>query len=569
MRSRPTTRHGILQAGPASDEVLSPLPSESLLQADRTAGLFAIAQVPSEKSLDLARRSFVRRSVAFCATAIILMWAACFVAYTHFWDKSNTPYSSARSTSVHIPEVPFDVRRAAESSRTNTRSGVIPNIQAAWSAITDAARQPAGTSFSESDGSSATSSDMLSAATDAAMTHSGNPSCPQQYPRMTVKELKTQRCYLFGGQPSNCKECRRGFNETSRDWVKHHPCELWSQTWAPEPWGRLVCPTWMVNKLHKEWLSRKWIEPLQLTPCDLWRFLGPSANYSGRTLWVVGDSQGQSMYDALKCFLHAFLTNVNVEDPFEKAPFAAANLTRPIMRLADKVQPKCKTLGPAGDPKDGQICFLRLNDWPNAIKPLALPFLAEVASHRDILVMNTGLHFSSTYEADLKEFAEWYVQNHRSLPFVIWKDTPPQHFDHVVGEYPAGTHPPFSCKPHAQGYLNVTADHSLVNWYDGTDQSLTQALHSVSQGGWRNKVAQSVLGNIGLPMSLTWNETQPLYLFHRSNGAGYECTHYCMPSAPQVWIHGLVQTLRSHVPQLNAHLGAQEFVDIAPSSWPH
>jgi hypothetical protein len=44
-----------------------------------------------------------------------------------------------------------------------------------------------------------------------------------------------------------------------------------------------------------------------------------------------------------------------------------------------------------------------------------------------------------------------------------------------------------SCKPHAQGYLNVTADHSLVNWYDGTDQSLTQALHSVSQGGWRNK----------------------------------------------------------------------------------
>jgi hypothetical protein len=44
------------------------------------------------------------------------------------------------------------------------------------------------------------------------------------------------------------------------------------------------------------------------------------------------------------------------------------------------------------------------------------------------------------------------------------------------------------------------------------------------------------MGEAGVAVSATWNETLPLWLYHRDNGAGYECTHYCAPSAPQVCI---------------------------------
>ena len=43
-----------------------------------------------------------------------------------------------------------------------------------------------------------------------------------------------------------------------------------------------------------------------------------------------------------------------------------------------------------------------------------------------------------------------------------------------------------------------------------------------------------------------------------------------MPScASQVWLYGLVQTLRRHVPQLNRHFGAQELSGIPAAEWPH
>ena len=37
----------------------------------------------------------------------------------------------------------------------------------------------------------------------------------------------------------------------------------------------------------------------------------------------------------------------------------------------------------------------------------------------------------------------------------------------------------------------------------------------------------------GIPVLDTWNQTTELYKFHRDNGHGYECSHYCFPSAPQ------------------------------------
>ena len=37
----------------------------------------------------------------------------------------------------------------------------------------------------------------------------------------------------------------------------------------------------------------------------------------------------------------------------------------------------------------------------------------------------------------------------------------------------------------------------------------------------------------GIPVLDTWNQTTELWKFHRDNGHGYECSHFCFPSAPQ------------------------------------
>lgn len=165
-----------------------------------------------------------------------------------------------------------------------------------------------------------------------------------------------------------------------------------------------------------------------------------------------------------------------------------------------QLHPKCKTLGAKGNPADGRICYIRADEW-KSIKVEALPLLAAVnASKRDILVwrrillqcallvtvtavslliassvfapwqcrafiaihflisecahggstriatqvMNTGLHYSATLEADLQEVAAWYLRGSATLPFLVWRDTPPQHFDTELGEYPGGQ-PPFTC----------------------------------------------------------------------------------------------------------------------------
>ena len=59
------------------------------------------------------------------------------------------------------------------------------------------------------------------------------------------------------------------------------------------------------------------------------------------------------------------------------------------------------------------------------------------------------------------------------------------------------------------------------------------------------QIANGVMRDAGVPLVETWNETLPLWEFHRDNGAGLECTHYCFPSAPQLWTYILFDTLRS------------------------
>lgn len=47
-----------------------------------------------------------------------------------------------------------------------------------------------------------------------------------------------------------------------------------------------------------------------------------------------------------------------------------------------------------------------------------------------------------------------------------------------------------------------------------------------------------------VPVIDTWNQSLPFWDHHRDNGDGLECTHYCFPSAPQLWVHALWTVLK-------------------------
>ena len=57
------------------------------------------------------------------------------------------------------------------------------------------------------------------------------------------------------------------------------------------------------------------------------------------------------------------------------------------------------------------------------------------------------------------------------------------------------------------------------------------------------QITNDVMSKAGIPVVSTWNETLPLWDFHRDNGHGLECTHFCAPSAPQLWLYLLYETL--------------------------
>ena len=65
-------------------------------------------------------------------------------------------------------------------------------------------------------------------------------------------------------------------------------------------------------------------------------------------------------------------------------------------------------------------CMLLHGNWP--MRELTLPALA-------------GINGAEGYVADLEFFTDYVKENRDALPTLIWKDTPPQHFEYDMGYY--------------------------------------------------------------------------------------------------------------------------------------
>jgi hypothetical protein len=71
-------------------------------------------------------------------------------------------------------------------------------------------------------------------------------------------------------------------------------------------------------------------------------------------------------------------------------------------------------------------------------------------------------------------------------------------------------------------------------------------MHCV-QGSWRNIMTREILINkYKLPFIPVYNSSATAWQFHRVNFDGQECSHYCHPSIPQLWVWILKQTLQRY-----------------------
>ncbi|PSC75375.1 hypothetical protein C2E20_1285 [Micractinium conductrix] len=254
--------------------------------------------------------------------------------------------------------------------------------------------------------------------------------------------------------------------------------------------------------------------PLQdFTPCELFQRI------RGRTLWFMGDSQTWSFYYAAECFLREFAPSL-VRKP------AVAVQENNQMRLVQYISaPLCLELV-----HGTRVCAVRVDNAAD-MKHKVLARLARLVPRfpNDIMILNTGLHYTdysrpwnfpaSTYIKDLTALATWRQQYKDKLPSMIWADTGPQHFNTRDGTYPGNGERPFKCRP-------------LTAWSDGNPV--------VAAGTWRNKAVAPLLPRLADAHLRLFNASVPLWNSHIPG----ECSHWCHPSAYQLWLFLLNGVLR-------------------------
>jgi hypothetical protein len=80
--------------------------------------------------------------------------------------------------------------------------------------------------------------------------------------------------------------------------------------------------------------------------------------------------------------------------------------------------------------------------------------------------------------------------------------------------------------------------------YNAAAMSREQISAAIASGTWRNADARRILaGAYGMRLVPIYNTTVAFWRMHRANFKGQECSHFCHPSVPQLWLWVLHRTL--------------------------
>eukprot|EP00667_Euglena_gracilis_P012418 EG_transcript_12748 len=174
--------------------------------------------------------------------------------------------------------------------------------------------------------------------------------------------------------------------------------------------------------------------------------------------------------------------------------------------------------------------------------------------HNDsVFVVNSGYHYhdQNLYRLALRRFTADYTQMPVSdRPFVVWHETPAQHFARHPSGYYLGSRKYVACEPMPDAKAGWAHD-------------------------WRNRLGEYYVSAAGIPILRLWNVTQPLWDWHVvHNGRTdrgtepIDCTHYCVPGAPVHWAVLLADLLLAALRPKD--LGCEDRFNFTPEShlWP-
>eukprot|EP00775_Hariotina_reticulata_P009622 gene9622-9783_t len=182
----------------------------------------------------------------------------------------------------------------------------------------------------------------------------------------------------------------------------------------------------------------------------------------------------------------------------------------------------------------------------NRTKVGVIPLLLQsMAMSHDIFIINFGLWHGETrqpeYAQNLHQLGQYYLSVKDKFPNMFFMETPKQHFDSADGDYKVpwiGVRKgPWVCQP-IKG-VSLDADGNL---HSAPGDKVGEY---VVTGSWRNQLAHQVLvEKYNMPFMPIYNTTATAWEFHRKNFDGQECSHFCHPSIPQLWLWSMKQAFK-------------------------
>eukprot|EP00884_Botryococcus_braunii_P017743 jgi/Botrbrau1/4652/Bobra.33_2s0023.1 len=350
--------------------------------------------------------------------------------------------------------------------------------------------------------------------------------CPfERIPSSWIREYDVMPYILGEEKRPDCKTCSRegGFYDFCRYQVV----------------GELNCPPGDHIRILEYLLNRAdegapgYAEMLTMTPCDLFPL------FQGRTLWLLGDSQMKEFASTLGCFYREFHDSVPLDG--RTGAHAEAWTKLNLSHCWELVE-------------DTRICLLRMilrqvelrfpcRDSGRQIVEEVLPLLPSLgAKPSDIMLLNFGLLSNNLteYKNQLSLFDEYFQRYKADMPFLIWRETSPQHFKSSTGEYYCP-----DCDAVEEPYICRRVPNVTLNSRNQLEVS-DPARSIVAQGGWRNVAASAVMNRLGIPIMSIWNQSIPIWQFHHHLGkqAMHDCTQSCHPSVYEVWLYLLYDVLK-------------------------
>ena len=105
--------------------------------------------------------------------------------------------------------------------------------------------------------------------------------------------------------------------------------------------------------------------------------------------------------------------------------------------------------------------------------------------------------------------------------------------------------PPFKCEKH-EG-VTLTGDGTLEFNEKAVNVRGETPAEVMAKANMRNANSLPHAALLGIPVIHSYNRTSILHKFHRNNGEGHECSHYCWP-VPGLWAHATMMAFREHPP---------------------